>query len=64
LKAPLFHFLLIVFLCGIWSAFIGPKGILVGIASYAVTRFAMFFNNVFNRDRAKRDSPAGENLDR
>jgi hypothetical protein len=63
LKAPLFHVLLIVFLCGIWYAFIGLKGILVGIASYAVTRFAIFFNNVFNRDRAKHDSHTGGNRD-
>lgn len=39
--------LTIVLLCGFWCVFLGPKGILLGLAQYFVVRFALFFRDVF-----------------
>jgi hypothetical protein len=47
LKAVLLNFLEIILYCCAWYAFMGPKGILVGIGQYITIRFALFFAKVF-----------------
>jgi hypothetical protein len=47
LKAALVNLLEIILYCIVWHAFLGPKGILAGIAQYVVVRFALFFEKVF-----------------
>lgn len=39
--------LVIVFMCGFYGIFFGPKGILFGLAQFFVIRFAEFFHDVF-----------------
>jgi hypothetical protein len=47
LKTILVSLIWIILGCAVWSAFLGPKGILVGIGQYVVIRFAFFFERVF-----------------
>lgn len=47
LKAVLFDLLVVILSSFVWCAFLGPKGILIGIGQYMVFRFALFFERVF-----------------
>jgi hypothetical protein len=46
-KTVLLHLAEIILPCLVWYVFLGPKGILVGFGQYFVTRFALFFADVF-----------------
>jgi hypothetical protein len=51
LKGALLDVLIVILVSCFWCAFIGPKGILVGIAQYVVVRFIFFFERVFTPAR-------------